>query len=104
MISFTTGLFSASDILAGTRDAARKRRIALGMTQLELASCAGVTAASLKRFERTGEIAFASLARIALALDCAEGFGALFPEPEATSLDTLLAPTKTRKRARRKAP
>ncbi len=103
MWSFTAGLLSTGDILARTRDAARKRRIALDLTQAELATRSGVTPASLKRFERTGEIAFASLVRIAQALDCADGFGSLFPEPEAASLDALLAPTKARRRARRKS-
>ncbi len=103
MWPFTADLLSPDDILARNRDAARKRRIALGLTQVELATRAGVTPASLKRFERTGEIAFASLARIALALDCAGGFGGLFPEPEAASLDALLAPTAARRRVRRKS-
>lgn len=54
---------------------------------------------SLRRFERSGEIAFLSLVRLAVALDAIQGLAALFPDQPA-NLDELLAPTP-RKRGRR---
>ena len=54
------------------------RRRAMKVSQQELARRSGVSYASIRRFETTGEIAFLSLLKIALALDCLEDFTSLF--------------------------
>lgn len=47
----------------------RALRLQRGWTQAEAAARSGMTLASYKRFERTGEIAFKSMLKIALAFE-----------------------------------
>ncbi len=64
-------------------DTARKtvaRRKALRITQKELSGMTGVSFASVRRFETTGQIAFESLVKIAIALDMKEDVKNLFLE------------------------
>ena len=82
--------------VAGRARAARLRR---AWTQQELADRSGMSLSSYRRFERSGEIAFLSLVRVAIALDAAEELAALFPE-QPRSMDELLAP-RPRQRGRR---
>jgi transcriptional regulator with XRE-family HTH domain len=77
----------------------RAGRLHRAWTQQELADRSGMSLSSLRRFERTGEIAFLSLVRIAIALDAVDGLGEIFPDRPG-SLDELLSPP-TRKRGRR---
>jgi transcriptional regulator with XRE-family HTH domain len=80
----------------------RALRLHRNLTQAGLAAAAGVSAASLKRFERTGEIAFRSLVRIAMALDATAALDGWFAIPEFRSIDEAIARSKapTRKRGR----
>ena len=79
----------------------KARRIAMNLTQRELAARSGVTWSSLKRFEREGLIALGSLLNLALALDCLDDFDKLAAESPLNSatqsLDALLA-TPARRR------
>lgn len=79
------------------------RRLAMNLTQRELAARSGVTWASLKRFERQGLIALESLLKLAVVLECLDDFDALAVEsesiPVAQSLDALLATPASRRRA-----
>ena len=81
----------------------KARRLAMNLTQEELAVRSGVTLGSLKRFERLGLIALDSLLNLALVLDCLDDFDKLAaesqPAPAAQSLDALLAKPTSRKRA-----
>ena len=54
-----------------------------------LALRAGVTAASLKRFETTGQISLKNLLRLAHALDRLPEFAELLDDPQATSMAEL---------------
>jgi len=76
----------------------RARRLDANLSQEGLANRAGVTLASLKRFERTGKIAFESLVKLSFALGSAEGFEALFPPAKFESIDEVIERRKTRKR------
>ena len=82
------------------RSAARNRRLALNMTQKELAEKSGVPLSTLKRFEQLGEISLAGLLAVAGATDALEEFQHLFPAPPVRTLDQLEAISKPRKRAR----
>ena len=81
----------------------KARRIAMNLTQRELAARSGVTFSSLKRFEREGLIALDSLLNLALVLNCLDDFDKLAAESpfnSATqSLDALLATPALRRRA-----
>jgi hypothetical protein len=57
---------------------------------------AGMSLSSLRRFERTGEIALLSLVRIAMALDATEGLMGLFPEQIRSLEDVLDKPLRQR--------
>ena len=88
---------------AGIAGRFKARRLAMNLTQADLAARSGVTWSSLKRFEREGLIALDSLLKLALVLNCLGDFDKLavesHPAPAAQSLDALLAAPALRKRA-----
>ena len=92
---------SPGDISRGLAERARRRRLDENLTQPGLAARAGVTAASLRRFERTGAVSVENLIRIALALGAADEFSRLFPPRETRSLDEIIAAPKQRLRGKR---
>lgn len=62
------------------------RRKELKYTQQELAKRSGVSYASIRRFETTGDISLASLIKIAHAMNCLEDFNNLFKYEQITNL------------------
>ncbi len=96
-------LRTVQEVQAGIAERFKARRLAMNLTQRELAARSGVTWSSLKRFEREGLIALDSLLNLALVLDCLDDFDKLAverqPIPIAQSLDALLATPVRRKRA-----
>ena len=83
--------------------AARLRvlRLAADLTQAGLAARAGVSRASLRRFEATGQIALESLVRLALALGRERDLDALLAPPPLASLDEIIDARPPRRRGRR---
>ena len=78
---------------------ARDQRLKRKLTQEGLAQRAGISLGSLKRFERSGQVSFLGLLKIAFALDCMKEFEALFSAPMAVrNLADLLKKPKARKR------
>ena len=96
-------LRTVREVQTGIAGRFRDRRLAMNLTQRELAARSGVTWSSLKRFEREGLIALDSLLNLALALNCLEDFDKLAVENQpisaAQSLDALLAKPILRRRA-----
>ena len=96
-------LRTAKEVRTGIAGRFKARRLAMNLTQRELAARSGVTWSSLKRFEREGLIALDSLLNLALVLDCLDDFDKLTvesqPIPTAQSLDALLATSALRRRA-----
>lgn len=80
---------------------ARARRVALGLTQQDVADRSGVNIWTLRRFEASGRVAFDALIRVAVVLDAVEEFGSLFPEPEFRSLDEVIDRPKRQRGKRR---
>ncbi|OGT19049.1 MAG: hypothetical protein A2342_06565 [Gallionellales bacterium RIFOXYB12_FULL_54_9] len=79
---------------------AKDRRLALNLSRKTLAERSGVTEASLKRFELTGDISMDSLLRLALAMECLSDFETLFPGYQSLqSLDEICKPVRQRGRA-----
>lgn len=68
--------------------------------RLRLAERSGVPLGTLKRFERTGQVALPTLLRIALALDAIHEIESWFQAPEVRSIDEALARQKPRHRGR----
>ena len=77
-------LSSADEILAELAGRARRLRLARNWTQAELAARAGVSVASLRRFETSGHAALEVVVRLAQALQVVDGFEELFVEPAAS--------------------
>ena len=57
---------------------------------MELSTRSGVSLASLKRFEQTGEISLVSLLKIAVVLEDVESFDALFTRKEYSSIQEVI--------------
>lgn len=57
------------------------RRREYGMTQKELSVSSGVSYASIRRFETTGDISLSSLFSLARAIGCLDDFTKLFDTP-----------------------
>lgn len=95
-----------SEVLLDVRDRFKRRRLAMNMTQAGLAKRSGVALGSLKRFETTGLIAFDSLLKLALVLECLGDFDNVAADETAVlatrSLDQILAGSRTRKKGRLK--
>ena len=99
----TVYLRTVQEVQTGIAGRFKARRLAMNLTQRELAARSGVTWSSLKRFEREGLIALDSLLNLAFVLDCLDDFDKLAvesqPVPTAQSLDALLATPTLRRRA-----
>lgn len=76
----------AKEVSARVKVKRKKRKL----TQVELSERAGLSLASLKRFERTGEISFVSLIKIAMVLDELEEFDELFARKEYQSIQEVI--------------
>lgn len=66
-------------------------RLRANFSRKTLAARAGVSEASLKRFELTGEVSFVSLLKIAFALSCMEDFENLFRERPKATIEEIIA-------------
>jgi transcriptional regulator with XRE-family HTH domain len=97
-------LKSPQDVLREVGDRFKRRRLALDLTQAGLAKRSGVALGSLKRFEATGLVAFESLLKLALVLDCLGDFDHLAAEDAQSlsgrPLDEVLERSRTRKKGR----
>jgi len=81
----------------------RQLRVDSGITQIELSQKSGVALASLRKFERTGQISLTSLLKIAVILQVMENIViALKPQENFKSIEQILkiSKKKPRKRAR----
>jgi len=76
----------AMDIAKKEKAMRKKKKI----TQMELSTRSGVSLASLKRFEQTGEISLVSLLKIAVVLEDVESFDALFTRKEYSSIQEVI--------------
>jgi len=81
----------------------KRLRLINEWTQAELAERAGITLASLKRFESTGKISIERLLQLAMALGRLNELMQLFQEPEIKRLSDIKKLTKNRQRGKRKS-
>lgn len=73
-------LKTPTELMFETARKAKTLRLRDNLSQSGLAERSGVSLGSLKRFEKTGQISFESLLKIALSLNCLSDFNALFTE------------------------
>ena len=82
----------------------RARRLKLNLTQEGLARRSGVALATLRKFERTGIIAFESLLKLALVLECLGDFDKIASDDDQSligrPLDAVLAQKSGRRKGR----
>lgn len=78
------------DIINDVASRVRQRRKECKLTQADLANKAGMSLASYKRFEQTGEISFHSLVNIGIALGYEEDFDALFSRQQYNSIQEVI--------------
>ena len=94
-------LKSPKDIILDIAKRIKCLRLEQNITQDELASRIGVSTGTIKRFEKTGEIQFHALVKIALVLDRLDDFEDLFKFSDTPQSLYNLKETKPRKRARK---
>ena len=93
-------MLSSRDVQKRVAQSLKSARLSANLTQQGLASRAGVSLGSLKRFEREGEISLKSLVLLAFALRMEDEISALFQPNTAVSLDSLLEQSKISQRQR----
>lgn len=81
---------TAPEIAAETAARVKARRKEARLTQKELAAKAGMSYSSYRRFERTGEISFASLAAVGIALRKEDDFDRLFEKRGYSSIEEVI--------------
>ena len=77
-------------------------RLSRNISQEALSEQSGVTLATLRRFEQTGEISLKHLVNLAIALNRAGDFAELFRQRAPTDLFSEEVPKRLRARASRK--
>jgi transcriptional regulator with XRE-family HTH domain len=92
--------FNPVAIMKGIAVRMRARRLELNLTQKGLATKAGVSMGSLKRFENSHEISLKHLIMIAVVLDATEEFEHLFSKRQYESIEEVLKMSKVKKRER----
>ena len=95
-------LISPIDAMQRTAQRAKALRLEQNITQQELADKVGIAVGTVKRFEKSGEVQFNHLLRIALVLGKLDDFNNIFAVDDVpTSLYDFKA-AKVRQRARKK--
>lgn len=84
-------LHAPAEVQTALAQRVRAARITAGLKQETLAQTSGVTLASLRRFERTGEISLKHLVRLLHALRRSDELMSLLPVPPAQSIAELEA-------------
>ena len=77
-ISKFVNVQTEQNVLSGIIERVKLRRKEMKLSQRMLAQKSGVSYASIRRFESTGEISFASLMKIASVLNSLDDFNKLF--------------------------
>ena len=94
-------LIAPSDVMQRTAQRAKALRLEQNITQQELADKVGIAVGTVKRFEKTGEVQFNHLLRIALVLGRLDDFKTLFAAADVPASLYDLKAEKVRQRARK---
>ena len=95
-------LITPADVMLQTAQRAKALRLEQNITQQELADKAGIAVGTVKRFEKTGEVQFNHLLRIALVLGRLDDFKTLFAADDVPASLYEFQAAKVRQRARKK--
>lgn len=102
MTNIDFNLISPYDVMLSVAQRAKTLRLEQNITQQELADRVGIAIGTIKRFEKTGEIQFNHLLRVALVLGRLEEFVNLFAPVDVPVSLYELKDIKPRQRARKK--
>ena len=102
MTNIDFNLISPHDVMLSVAQRAKTLRLEQNITQQELADRVGIAIGTIKRFEKTGEIQFNHLLRVALVLGRLEDFVNLFAPSDVPVSLYELKDIKPRQRARKK--
>lgn len=91
-------LYTPAELAKELGARAARLRLRQNWKRTTLAERSGVSAASLKRFETSGQISLDNLLKLALALGCLDQFERLMEPPPPTSLAALERQTTTPRR------
>lgn len=91
-------MLSSEDVALELALRVKNARLAQNLTQEGFASRSGVSFGTLKKFERTGQIAFVSFIRLVTALGDEAALEKLLLEKKFETLDEVLAVKKKPKR------
>lgn len=94
----TFTILSSEDIALELALRVKNARLAHRLTQEGLARRSGVAFGTLKKFERTGQIALVSFIRLVVALGDEAALESLLPEKRFSTLDEVLEVKKKPKR------
>lgn len=94
----TFSILPSEDIALELASRVKNSRLVQSLTQEGLASRSGVPLGTLKKFERTGQIALVSFIRLIIALGGEAALENLLLEQEFETLDDVLDVKKTPKR------
>lgn len=95
-------ILTPSEIARRIASRVKARRLELDLTQEGMAMRSGISFATYRRFEQSGEVSLKVLLQIAFALDALPEFDALFSQRKYKSLDDVINGTKSlRKRGRK---
>jgi len=84
-------IMTTEELLQALGRAVRDRRIAQGLSQVEISARSGVPLRTWRRLEGQGQGSLRHLVQAAIALRCEDNLALLFPAPAAASMDDLLA-------------
>lgn len=101
-IKFIPGITRSEDIIAEYAIRIKQRRLEKNLSRSKLAEIAGVSPATLRKFESEGKISLESFISIAIALGYSEELLQLMAAPRYASIEELndINTNKTRKRGR----
>ena len=102
MTNIDFNLKSPVDVMLSIAQRAKALRLEQNITQQELADKVGIAIGTVKRFEKSGEIQFNHLLRLALVLGHLEEFVNIFEPADVPDSLYELKDTKPRQRARKK--
>ena len=97
---FILDAFNPGFIQQGIAERMRERRLELNLTQNGLASKAGISLGTLKRFENSYEISLKYLLMIAVVMDATEEFEKLFTKKQFEDIEEVLKISNGKKRQR----
>ena len=87
-------------LMLGIAERVKLRRLEKGWTQNMLATKSGVSLASYRRFESSGEMSLRSLVMLAFALDMTDEFETLFNRKTYQSIDDIIKANQLKRKKR----